>query len=36
MAAKPQSFGMDHVTVVPENFQSDEDDDETRRTADSA
>lgn len=37
MAAKQQSFGMHHVTVVPGNFQSaDDDDDEDSRTDASA
>ena len=36
MAAKQQSFGMHHVTVVPDNFQTRDNDDETSRTADSS
>ncbi|MFB6287506.1 MAG: hypothetical protein ABEH84_01720 [Halobacterium sp.] len=36
MAANQQSFGIDHVTVVPDNFQTGESDDETRRTPDSS
>jgi hypothetical protein len=36
MAAKQQSFGMHHVTVVPDNFQARDSDDEASRTADSS
>lgn len=32
MAAKQQSFGMHHVTVVPSNFQAPDSDDENGRT----
>jgi len=36
MAAKQQSFGMHHVTVVPDNFQTADNDDEDSRTDASA